>query len=110
MDRIVGGPGLRRGRPFGPTLFEGDAVDWWRVERAVPDHQLRLVAEMRAPGTAHLDFRIEPLDAGGSRLHQLATLSNDNVWSGLYWCSIAPIHDLVFEDLGAHAIAVSPGT
>lgn len=103
-DRIVGGPGLRRGRPFGPNVFEGDAVDWWRVERAVPDRQLRLVAEMRVPGVAHLDFRVEPLPGGRARLHQLATLSNDSIWSGLYWGAIAPIHDSVFDDLASHVV------
>ncbi|MCW2922689.1 MAG: NmrA family protein [Thermoleophilia bacterium] len=111
MDRIVGGPGLRRGRPAGEQLHVGDVVDWWRVDRVVEDRQVRLVAEMLVPGVARLDFRIEPLDGGGSRLHQLATLSNESLWSGLYWAAVDPIHDPVFEELGRHVIAtegVSP--
>lgn len=104
LDRISGGPGLRRGRPFGTDLHEGDAVDFWRVERVVPGRQLRLVAEMLVPGVARLDFRIEPLQGGGSRLHQLASLTNRSIWSGLYWAAIDPIHDPVFDQLGRHVV------
>ena len=69
--------------------------------------KLVLEAEMRVPGVARLEFRVEPTD-GGSRLHQLATLSNDTVWSGLYWYSIAPLHDWVFNQLGSHVIQPDP--
>lgn len=104
LDRASGGPGLRRGRPFGAELHEGDALDFWRVDRVVPGRQIRLVAEMLVPGVARLDFRVEPLDGGGSRLHQLATLSNESIWSGLYWSAIDPIHDPVFNQLGRHVV------
>ena len=104
IDRISGGPGLRRGRPFGTDLHEGDAVDFWRVERVVPGRQLRLVAEMLVPGVARLDFRIEELDDGRTRLHQLASLTNTNLLSGLYWTVIDPIHDPVFDQLGRHVV------
>lgn len=104
IDRTWGGPGLSRGRPFGSDLHEGDVVDFWRVERVVPDRQLRLVAEMVVPGVARLDFRIEPLDGGGSRLHQVASLSNASLWSGIYWSAIDPIHDAVFDQLGRHVV------
>ena len=32
LDQLIGGPGLRRGRPDPETLMVGDAVDFWRVE------------------------------------------------------------------------------
>jgi hypothetical protein len=104
LDRVSGGPGLRRGRPFGSELHEGDAVDFWRVERVVPDRQIRLVAEMLVPGVARLDFRVEQLEQDGSRLHQLATLTNTSIWSGLYWTVIEPIHDSVFDQMARHVI------
>jgi hypothetical protein len=104
LDRLVGGPGLRRGRPLGDTLHEGDAVDFWRVDRAEPGERLCLVAEMLVPGEAHLDFRIESRDDGGTTLHQLATLTNESLWSGLYWAAIEPIHDTVFDELGRHVV------
>ncbi|MBC7643892.1 MAG: DUF2867 domain-containing protein, partial [Thermoleophilia bacterium] len=104
LDRVVGGTGLRRGRPFGTHLHPGDAVDFWRVERVRKGRELQLVAEMLVPGVARLSFRIEPLDDGGSRLHQLATLSNASLLSGLYWIAIAPLHNWVFNELGEHVV------
>ena len=102
-DRVLGGAGLRRGRPAG-ALAEGDAVDWWRVERIDTGHALGLVAEMRVPGVARLELEIEPTDHG-SRLVQTATLGNTRFASGLYWYAVAPFHDWVFRELGAHLIA-----
>jgi hypothetical protein len=46
LDLVVGGVGLRRGRRDPHTLSAGDALDFWRVETFVPDHELGLVAEM----------------------------------------------------------------
>ncbi|MBJ7347994.1 MAG: DUF2867 domain-containing protein [Thermoleophilaceae bacterium] len=106
MDRLVGGPGLRRGRPFGTELRRGDALDFWRVDVAQAPQMLELVAEMRVPGQARLAFRVEELPGGGARVHQSASLSNDNVFSGLYWFAVLPLHLLVFERLGRHLLAV----
>ncbi|HLK46253.1 MAG TPA: DUF2867 domain-containing protein, partial [Acidimicrobiales bacterium] len=39
LDRLVGGPGLRRGRSA--ALVEGDAVDFWRIEVLDPPRRLR---------------------------------------------------------------------
>lgn len=104
LDRLTGGPGLRRGRPFGRQLHPGDALDFWRVADIDDGSRLVLEAEMKTPGIARLEFRIEPLEGGGARLHQLATLSNDSIWSALYWYSISPFHDWVFDQMGAHVI------
>ncbi|QCB94071.1 SDR family oxidoreductase [Cellulomonas shaoxiangyii] len=69
LDRIVGGPGLRRGRRDPSRLVLDDAVDFWRVEALEPGRLLRLRAEMRLPGLAWLELRVEPTertgDAGG---------------------------------------------
>ena len=32
LDKLLGGPGLRRGRRDPEALLEGEALDWWRVE------------------------------------------------------------------------------
>jgi hypothetical protein len=52
IDQLIGGPGLRRGRP--PVLRIGDPLDFWRVEEIVPGAALGLYAEMRLPGQARL--------------------------------------------------------
>lgn len=104
IDRIGGGPGLRRGRPFGGTLHTGDVVDFWRVVDVDEPASLELVAEMRVPGEARLSWRIEPTDTG-STLVQTATLTNDSLLSGLYWYSIAPAHNWVFNRMARHLMS-----
>ena len=71
MDRVVGGIGMRRGRRHPDQLRVGDPVDFWRVEALEPGRLLRLRAEMRLPGEAWLEWRIEPRGRG-SLLHQQA--------------------------------------
>lgn len=104
LDRLVGGPGLRRGRRDAQELLAGDAVDFWRVEEVVPARHLRLRAEMRVPGSAWLEWRIEPEPDGGSRLVQTATFAPRGLAGALYWYGLYPIHRPIFSDL-VHAIA-----
>ncbi len=59
MDRAVGGPGLRRGRRDPVDLRVGDGLDFWRVVAVEPNQRLLLLAEMKAPGDALLEFKIE---------------------------------------------------
>ncbi len=104
IDRLGGGPGLRRGRPFGPSLRTGDVVDFWRVSDATAPERLELVAEMRVPGEARLAWRIEPGEHG-ARLVQTATLTNEKLLSGLYWYGIAPAHNWVFNRMARHLLS-----
>ena len=59
-DRLVGGPGMRRGRRHPDRMRIGDAVDFFRVEAIVPNRLVRLRAEMRVPGEAWLEWTMEP--------------------------------------------------
>lgn len=97
-DRLFGGPGLRRGRRHPEELLEGEAVDFWRVERVQPDKLLRLRAEMRVPGKAWLQFEAVP-EQGGTRLVQTAFFAPDGVLGALYWYTLYPIHRPIFSDL-----------
>lgn len=104
IDRIGGGPGLRRGRPWGDELRQGDAVDFWRVVDCERPNRLELVAEMRVPGEARLIWTVEPGEKG-ARLVQTATLTNDGLMSGVYWYMVAPAHNFVFDRLGSHLLS-----
>jgi hypothetical protein len=97
-DRLFGGPGLRRGRRHPQELLEGEAVDFWRVERVESDRLLRLRAEMKVPGKAWLQFEAVP-EAGGTRLVQTAFFTPDGVAGALYWYTLYPIHRPIFSDL-----------
>jgi uncharacterized protein YbjT (DUF2867 family) len=99
IDLLAGGVGLRRGRPEGRPLRPGDALDFWRVEVCEPPRRLRLLAEMRLPGRAWLEFEIEGLEDGGSRIRQTAVFDPSGLAGLLYWYGIWPLHALVFRGL-----------
>jgi uncharacterized protein YbjT (DUF2867 family)/uncharacterized protein YndB with AHSA1/START domain len=99
IDRLLGGVGLRRGRRDPQDVRIGDAVDFWRVEAVEPDRLLRLRAEMKVPGRAWLEFKVEPIDAGISRLSQSAFFAPRGLTGLLYWYLLYPIHALIFSGL-----------
>lgn len=96
LDRLSGGPGLRRGRRHPHRLLVDDAVDFWRVEEVEEGRLLRLRAEMRLPGLAWLELWVEPADDGTSLLRQVATFHPHGLAGQLYWWSVAPFHGVVF--------------
>ena len=95
LDRFAGGVGLSRGRRNPRTLHTGDALDFWRVERLERPTLLRLRAEMRAPGGAWLEWRIEPLDPGRARLHQRAIFFPKGLAGRIYWYALVPFHGII---------------
>lgn len=98
LDLLVGGIGMRRGRPASDTLRVGDTVDWWRVEAFEPDRRLRLVAEMKVPGRAWLEFEVTG-DATAAKIRQTAVFDPVG-WFGLvYWYALYPVHRLVFDGM-----------
>ena len=99
LDRLVGGPGLRRGRRVPDSLRYGDALDFWRVVGLEPDRSLSLRAEMRLPGAALLEFRIEPAGTGSSVLRQTALFAPRGLLGLLYWYAVLPLHGIVFKAL-----------
>ncbi|MDN5601552.1 MAG: SDR family oxidoreductase, partial [Brachybacterium sp.] len=96
VDRLVGGPGLRRGRRHPDRLAVGAALDWWRVERLEPGRLLRLRAEMRVPGQAWLELGVQEADGGGAILHQQAIYHPHGLLGDLYWWAVWPFHGIVF--------------
>ena len=104
LDRMVGGIGLRRGRRDPDVLRIGDALDFWRVTdvRAPRGDQpglLRLVAEMKLPGRAWLEFRIDATEHGGSLLHQRALYAPKGLLGRLYWWVLVPFHQAIFPEV-----------
>ena len=98
IDLLFGGVGLRRGRRDPDQLRVGDVLDWWRVELFEPDRRLRLVAEMKLPGRAWLEFEVEPGTAG-SFIRQTATFHPAGLAGLVYWYGIYPLHALVFRGM-----------
>jgi uncharacterized protein YbjT (DUF2867 family) len=96
LDRLFGGPGLRRGRRDPLDLVVGDALDWWRVEDIEDVRLLRLRAEMRLPGLAWLELIVETDEQGRTLFRQRALFHPQGPAGGLYWAMIYPFHGLVF--------------
>jgi len=96
LDKLVGGVGLRRGRTNTHEINPGDALDFWRVLLADRDEKrLLLFAEMKLPGEAWLEFRID--DEG--TLYQTATFRPKGVLGRLYWYTVLPFHGFVFAGM-----------
>lgn len=93
LDKLNGGPGLRRGRTHPDKIFPGDALDFWRVLLAdKKKKRLLLFAEMRLPGEGWLEFRIDENQV----LHQTATFRPKGLKGRLYWYSVLPFHFFIF--------------
>lgn len=98
IDQLLGGVGLRRGRRDPERVRVGDTLDWWRVEAIEPDRRLRLVAEMKLPGRAWLEFTVDPLPTG-TRIRQTASFDPAGLPGLAYWFGIYPLHALVFRGM-----------
>jgi hypothetical protein len=97
MDQLVGGPGLRRGRRHADKVDFGEALDFWRVVGIERDRSLLLHAEMKLPGTARLEFQLDPSEDGATtKLTMTARFRPKGLFGILYWYSVLPLHGLVF--------------
>jgi hypothetical protein len=101
LDRMFGGVGLRRGRKNAGEVAPGDALDFWRVIYASHDEKrLLLYAEMKLPGEAWLEFKIDKKGC----VSQTATFRPLGLWGRLYWISMLPFHYFIFRGM-LHKIA-----
>jgi len=107
IDRAFGGIGLRRGKTERETPRVGDALDFWRV-LAVEKRRFLLYAEMRLPGEAWLEFRIEPKNEN-FQLIQTATFRPKGVLGRLYWYLLYPTHVLIFRGIGKRIVREGGG-
>jgi uncharacterized protein YbjT (DUF2867 family) len=98
MDFLIGGVGMRRGRPRNMPPKAGDTIDYWRVEAFEPEHRLLMAAEMKMPGRAWLELTVTG-DATGSDIRQTAIFDPVGLLGLLYWYSIYPLHQLVFSGM-----------
>jgi hypothetical protein len=108
-DRIVGGVGLQRGRRCPIDLRIGDAIDFWRVAHLQEEARLLLVAEMKVPGVATLEFTISKVSDGIFRLQQTARFIPRGLAGILYWYAVFPAHHLVFNGMLKGIAAASGG-
>lgn len=102
MDKMMGGPGLQRGRRSTETLYVGDGLDFWRVLDLKPDKRLLLYTVMRMPGEGLLNFVINPMCPAGEECPEDTELMLSLYFHPLglpgraYWYAVSPFHRIVF--------------
>lgn len=99
MDRLLGGPGLRRGRRDPEMVCYGEALDFWRVVGYERNHRLALRAEMKLPGEALLEFCVERDGENRCLLRQTALFRPRGLFGVLYWYAVVPLHGIVFSGM-----------
>lgn len=99
VDRLLGGPGLNRGRRDENQLREGDSIDFWRVEKLEKNKELLLRAEMLSPGLSWLQLLLEPQESDKTRLILKAHFIPQPFWGQLYWNVMAKFHNYIFTGM-----------
>jgi len=103
-DRLIGGTGLRRGRTHPTEIYNGDALDFWRVIIADKlNKRLLLYSEMKLPGEAWLEFKIATKN-GKEVLQQTATFRPIGLWGRLYWYAMFPAHLFIFSNMAKNIV------
>ncbi|MFP4326242.1 MAG: SDR family oxidoreductase, partial [Desulfonatronovibrio sp.] len=98
-DKLLGGQGYREGRRVQKELRYGDTLDFWRVILVKKFEQLKLLAEMKVPGQAVLEFDLFPGDDHDSLLVQRARFYPRGLWGLAYWNSLSLAHKWLFKGM-----------
>ena len=76
-------------------------MDFWTVRRAESD-RLTLEADMRLPGDAIFDLRVEASNEGGrtgTKIIHTVAFNPKGLLGYIYWFALLPIHSLVFNKM-----------
>jgi len=99
VDQIIGGVGLRRGRRDSVNIIAGDSLDFWRVLYAnKQEGRLLLLAEMKLPGEAWLEFSIVNKN-DATFLVQKATFRPRGLMGRAYWYLLYIPHFFIFRGM-----------
>ena len=94
IDKLIGGVGLKRGRRSQCDLRISDCLDFWKVVDLKENERLLLYAQMKLPGSAWLEFKIQD-----NKLIQSAYFYPKGVLGRLYWYALIPLHYFVFNNM-----------
>lgn len=104
FDRLIGGVGMRRGRRHPVEIRVGDVLDFWRVIEFEPNQNLKLQAEMKLPGIAWLEFKVNKINNNTVDFYQKATFVPNNWFGYVYWYLLAPAHYFIFRNMALNII------
>lgn len=98
LDRIFMGVGTARGRRSSSSLRINDVIDFWRVEDLRYDERLLLRSEMKLPGRAWLEFKINR-EEDENRLVVRTYYQPRGLFGTVYWYIFLPFHNIIFNGL-----------
>jgi hypothetical protein len=107
MDKLVGGVGVQRGRRHPSQMAVGDILDCWRILDVKLHRRILLLAEMKLPGEAILEFYLQPVGSDATDLTMNAKFLSLGLPGLAYWYSIYPLHDYVFKGMLSNIAAAS---
>jgi len=96
LDRIIGGVGMRKGRPEPAQIKVDDTLDFFRVVKIQPGRMIRLKAEMKLPGDGWLQFEVTPRGEDRAQLIQTVFFAPKGLTGIVYWYLLYPLHGLIF--------------
>jgi uncharacterized protein YbjT (DUF2867 family) len=99
MDKLVGGVGVNRGRRHPTHIAVGDILDCWRVLDVKLHRRILLLAEMKLPGEAILEFYLAKAGENETDLTMNAKFLAKGLAGLAYWYSVRPLHDYVFKGM-----------
>jgi hypothetical protein len=105
MDKMLGGVGVRRGRRHPKDLRVGDTIDFFKVT-LITKFRLQLLAEMKVPGHAWLEWTVEETGEG-SRIRQQALFVPKGVIGRAYWYALLPAHVLIFRRMLRNIVKIT---
>jgi uncharacterized protein YbjT (DUF2867 family) len=99
IDRIIGGVGMRKGRPETGNIELGDTIDFFRVVKIEPNKMIRLQAEMKLPGDGWLQFEAELVEDSLISIVQTVFFAPRGLLGTVYWYLLHPIHRIIFAKM-----------
>jgi uncharacterized protein YbjT (DUF2867 family) len=99
LDRLAGGYGLQQGRRDQSSLMVGETVDFWRVLEFKPPHTLLLLAEMKMPGEAMLEFRLQDMQDRQVEVEITVRFLPKGLSGLIYWHLSYRIHNMVIRTM-----------
>ncbi len=103
VDKLLGGVGLRRGRRHPTDLRVGDTVDFFKVT-SITNNKLQLLAEMKVPGHAWLEWSVQTDHDGKCLVTQQALFVPKGVLGRAYWYLLLPAHIIIFSRMLGNVI------
>jgi uncharacterized protein YbjT (DUF2867 family) len=85
IDRIIGGIGMRKGRPETGNIKVGDTIDFLQVVKIEQNKMIRLKVEMKLPGDGWLQFEAKPLEDNLTGILQTVFFAPRGLFGTLYW-------------------------